>query len=297
MSVEPTQLNDHVRPILLPFLAGNYQLSEEGQSKVIEANAQLDEEYANAHNLPVADWCFDDIQAKLNVLKPKEFGNVLDVCAGTGYVALNVMRKKLFKKCIALDINPDALKILERRANRMGIEGIETQIGNIMDTDYPSNSFDCVMGNAFLHHLPDNKTFLSEMYRILKPGGVVCFTGEPSVSGMRYENFVPRLVYGLVGQKHGPRGPIPLTDIWVFRREPVEQLFSELGFKDVKVVGHGRWSVAVHTFLDRLWIRFFKRAAPAWIGWITYKFKQLGMRLRNVGDVDTMAGFSISARK
>lgn len=291
------QLNEYVRDKLAPYLSGNYQLSEAGQKMVIEANEKLDHEYAEAHKLPIANWCFRDIRSRLNALPPKSYDRVLDVCAGTGYVSLNVMSHSLFKECVALDINPSALRLLEQQARDLKISGILTSVGNIMKTEFPANHFDCILGNAFLHHLPDNKTFLAEMCRILKPGGVICILGEPGLSAIKWQNLFQRFILSLVGKKHWPKGEIPLTDIWQFERHSLQALLAEVGFSESKVVGHGRWSVAVGMLLDRLWVRFTKRTAPAWIWWISYAMNRTGDFFIPKADPNVMAGISISARK
>jgi len=55
--------------------------------------------------------------------------------------------------------------------------------GDFLDNDLPSNSFDFVVGKAFLHHLtiPVEKLFLQETSRLLKPEGEARFF-EPAVN-------------------------------------------------------------------------------------------------------------------
>ncbi|MBX3021256.1 MAG: class I SAM-dependent methyltransferase [Bdellovibrionales bacterium] len=292
---DPQELNDFVRPILAPYLASRYTLSQEGQRKVISANAELDGDYAKAHFLPVADWSFRELSGRLEELPPKEYGTILDVCAGTGFVSLNLMRGGLFKKCVAFDLNEDALKILENRARELGVNGVEVQSGDIMSTNFPTNSFDCVMGNSFLHHIPDTKTFLAEMCRILKPGGVICITGEPSPSNMYWQNLIQRSLLALVGKKHGPKGEVPLTDIWQFSTSGLTELLKAVGFSEVKISGYGRWSESCLSFVERLWIRFTGHSAPSWIWRCAYAFRH--WESQGVADADSMAILAIRARK
>ena len=55
--------------------------------------------------------------------------------------------------------------------------------GDFLENDLPSNSFDFVVGKAFLHHLtiPVEEKFLSETARLLKPDGEARFF-EPAVN-------------------------------------------------------------------------------------------------------------------
>ncbi len=293
--VNPLQLNEYVRPLLHSYLAGNYTLTVEGQDLVIGANAKLDEAYAIANDLPIAQWCYRDIKSRIEILPPAEFGTVMDVCAGTGFVSLNIMKNKLFKKCIALDINPSALEILKKTAMRLGVENIEPRVGNIFATEFSANSFDCIVGNAFLHHLPDNAKFLKEMFRILKPGGTLCLTGEPSVSSMKWENYFQRKLLGLVGRRQHPKGQIPLTDIWQFDCQSLTTLLTGSGFKEISILGFGKWSAAIHTLLSRLWVRFSGRPAPAWVGYLTNLFRRSQPARGEASDA--MAALVICARK
>ncbi|HET7360755.1 MAG TPA: class I SAM-dependent methyltransferase, partial [Salinimicrobium sp.] len=55
--------------------------------------------------------------------------------------------------------------------------------GDFLENDLPSQSFDFVVGKAFLHHLtiPIEEQFLKETARLLKPGGEARFF-EPAVN-------------------------------------------------------------------------------------------------------------------
>ena len=46
-------------------------------------------------------------------------------------------------------------------------------------------SFDLVFGHAVLHHIPDLDRAFAEFRRVLRPGGVLAFCGEPSRYGDR----------------------------------------------------------------------------------------------------------------
>ncbi len=50
---------------------------------------------------------------------------------------------------------------------------------------FEDESFDLVFGHAVLHHIPDLERAFAEFHRVLRPGGVVAFAGEPSRYGDR----------------------------------------------------------------------------------------------------------------
>lgn len=47
----------------------------------------------------------------------------------------------------------------------------KVQMHDITKLDYPDNSFDLIIGNHIMEHIPDDKGAMSELFRILKPGG------------------------------------------------------------------------------------------------------------------------------
>ena len=75
------------------------------------------------------------------------------------------------QRYIALDKNTDAIK---NRVETIGqVELIEA---NIPPLPLPDNSFDTVISFQVIEHILDDTRYLEEIYRILKPGGVVYIT-------------------------------------------------------------------------------------------------------------------------
>jgi SAM-dependent methyltransferase len=48
---------------------------------------------------------------------------------------------------------------------------------------FEDESFDLVFGHAVLHHIPDLDQAFAEFRRVLRPGGMIAFAGEPSRYG------------------------------------------------------------------------------------------------------------------
>ena len=62
---------------------------------------------------------------------------------------------------------------------------VETVACEAAALPFEDGSFDLVFGHAVLHHLPDLAGAFREFRRVLRPGGVVAFCGEPSRYGDR----------------------------------------------------------------------------------------------------------------
>src|SRR3954454_23953797 len=83
------------------------------------------------------------------------------------------------------------LGALERNAARLGLD-VETATGGGAGLPFDDGSFDLVLGHAVLHHLPELDAAFAEFRRVLRPGGVLLFAGEPSRRGDRLRAPPPR---------------------------------------------------------------------------------------------------------
>jgi SAM-dependent methyltransferase len=116
--------------------------------------------------------------------EPRRYARALEVGAGTGYFSLNLLRAGVIGEAVATDISPGMLGKLERSASELGLP-VETAACDASKLPFDDDSFDLVFGHAVLHHLPDLDAAFREFRRVLRPGGVVAFCGEPSHYGDR----------------------------------------------------------------------------------------------------------------
>ena len=116
--------------------------------------------------------------------EPGVFDRALEIGAGTGYFTLNLLRAGVVREAVATDISPGMLDALSASAAELGLE-VETVACEADALPFDDASFDLVFGHAVLHHLPDLPAAFREFRRVLRPGGVVAFCGEPSRHGDR----------------------------------------------------------------------------------------------------------------
>jgi SAM-dependent methyltransferase len=131
---------------------------------------------------------------------PGAFGRGLEIGAGTGYFTLNLLRAGVLREAVATDISPRMLDALSASAAELGLE-VETRECDAASLPFEDDSFDLVFGHAVLHHLPDLAGAFREFRRVLCPGGVVAFCGEPSRHGDRISS-VPK------------RGAMAIAPLW-----------------------------------------------------------------------------------
>lgn len=112
------------------------------------------------------------------------FGDALEVGAGTGYFSLNLLQLGLIERATASDISEGMLETLAATAQDLGVE-VETVRTGAEQLPFADASFDLAFGHAVLHHIPDLDRALTELRRVLRPGGLIAFCGEPSRHGDR----------------------------------------------------------------------------------------------------------------
>jgi len=127
------------------------------------------------------------VRGKLRKLLGKPlptFEHSLEIGAGTGYFTLNMLQDAVVREATATDISPGMLDALRANAARIGVD-VQTVACDAEALPFADASFDLVVGHAVLHHLPHLDDAFAEFERVLRPGGVILFAGEPSRTGDR----------------------------------------------------------------------------------------------------------------
>ncbi|MEU3861039.1 methyltransferase domain-containing protein [Streptomyces sp. NPDC028722] len=145
---------------------------------------------------------------------------LLDVCCGSGVVGASFKDK--VGESIGLDLTPEMVELASTRLDRV-------DQGTVYDMPYPDASFDLVVTREVLHLLPQPERPLSEIFRVLRPGGQF-----------------------IVGQI------VPYADedaYWMYRvfkkKQPLlHQMFSEPEFRQL-LLGAGFTDLVVEEY--RLW--------------------------------------------
>jgi ubiquinone/menaquinone biosynthesis C-methylase UbiE len=122
----------------------------------------------------------------LGGLDGRSFGDGLEIGSGTGYFSLNLVQLGVLERLTATDISPGMLRRLAATAAELGLSrAVSTVETEAEQLPFEDESFDLVFGHAVLHHIPDIDRAFAEFRRVLRPGGVLAFAGEPSRYGDR----------------------------------------------------------------------------------------------------------------
>ncbi len=100
---------------------------------------------------------------------------VLDAGAGSGFVYWAVKDLVSADRFYMLDVSAGMLKIARNRCPECHYIN-----ASALSMPFKENTFDIVVFNSVLHHLPDLHTVAEEVYRILKVGGKVVINHEPN---------------------------------------------------------------------------------------------------------------------
>ena len=176
--------------------------------------------------------------------EPERYGRALEIGAGTGYFSLNLLRAGVVGEAVATDISPGMLLRLRDSAAELGL-AVETAACEAADLPFEDDSFDLVFGHAVLHHLPDLEGAFREFARVLRPGGVVAFCGEPSHYGDRIAawpkrgaNVLAPLWRALVGA--GPRPSNGNGNGGWSEEDRLEQVVDVHAFTPADLAGHAQ---------------------------------------------------------
>jgi sarcosine/dimethylglycine N-methyltransferase len=101
---------------------------------------------------------------------------VVDFCAGLGGPA-RYLAYRYGADVTGIELTPARVKGAEDLTRRVGLrQKVRIIEGDVLQVPLPDASFDVVVSQEALLHVPDKERTLAEAFRILKPGGRLAFT-------------------------------------------------------------------------------------------------------------------------
>lgn len=107
----------------------------------------------------------------IRMLDLKGGETTLDIACGTGDIAFMTAAHLTTGRAVGLDITQAMLDIAERKRVERHIDNLSFHRGDIMSLPFADATFDCVTGGYALRNVPDVAGALTEIKRVLKPGG------------------------------------------------------------------------------------------------------------------------------
>lgn len=140
-----------------------------------------DREIAQTMHWRGAEWLIREnreneerVSELLQSMQIKKGMTVCDLGAGNGYHAL-LMSEMVGSsgKILAIDIQPEMLELLNRRAKSAGIKNIETILGGIANPNIPPESCDLLLMVDVYHEISEPEKMLKHIHQSLNADGLV----------------------------------------------------------------------------------------------------------------------------
>src|SRR5262245_47266340 len=153
----------------LPGIAGGRVLEIEVMDEESEVAAYLDG-VATAHLDRMDDTFVTRALAKLSKRRPR----VLDLGTGTGAIPVKMAQRRDDLIIVGVDRAGNMLKQARLRARAAGVsDRVSFKRADSRRLPYPDGTFDMVISNSLMHHIPDPAPALDELARVLAEGGAV----------------------------------------------------------------------------------------------------------------------------
>lgn len=195
-----------------------------------------------------ADREYEDQADRMAIRKllPKRMEKFADIGGGYGRLANEYLKRA--RKVYIFDYSKTELK----QAKEIYGDKIETKVGDIYKLPFKDDELDGLMMVRVTHHLKDMKKAMSELYRVLKPGGV-------AVIEVANKRTLPKMARFVIGKskvnpfdkKVANYKEISADGFYNYHPKYVEEIFDEVGFKREKVL-------SVSNFRSRALKKVFK---------------------------------------
>lgn len=103
--------------------------------------------------------------------------SVLSVGGSSGIIEEYLAR--YFRDVVSVDIDEKAINFAREKFSR---PNLQFEIGDAMNLRFETESFDVVICAHVYEHVPDSSRMISEIFRVLKPGGSVYFAAGNRIS-------------------------------------------------------------------------------------------------------------------
>lgn len=178
-------------------------------------------------------------RAALRSLKPFGPKRMLDMATGTGDFALLAMKMLQPESLLGADLSEGMLQVARQKA--AGVEGIRFEKHDCMQLALADDTFDAATVAYGVRNFPDLERGLSELRRVLKPGGrlVIIELTSPKSFPMKqlfwlYSHVFMPLVGKLVSSDKNAYTYLPATMEVFPQGEVMQEILRKVGYNDVK---------------------------------------------------------------
>lgn len=206
----------------------------------------------------------DRLQAiDFDLLAPPKGGTLLDVGCSRGYLLHRARRR--VRRLVGLDLDLEALRTarisLPPTPAEPQVAPASFLVGDGISLPFADAAFDAVICTETLEHIVDDRRALSELARVLKPGGVLAIS-------------VPDMLPEVILRRVAPwSGHIPGGHVRIYGRRTIVHRIERVGLRPYLK----RWRHSVEAIY---WILLYVIDASPWLRrWAERKFKEWRERM------------------
>lgn len=119
----------------------------------------------------------------------KSLKEALCLDVGCAYGAMTCKLNSIFKSCLGIEYDRFALNAISSECKHLTL----FIRGDGMALPFMDNSFEVMICTQVYEHVPDAQDLFKELYRVLKPGGIVVFSGPNKLFPIEPHYFLPFL--------------------------------------------------------------------------------------------------------
>ncbi len=174
--------------------------------------------------------------------QPESQTRLLELGCGPGFYSCQLATRFPQISVLGVDCSVRQLECARGKANEIGLRNCHFEEDNVLELSHADESFDAVIAARLFTVLPKREIAISEMFRVLRPGGR-CFIAEP-----RYALWasLPLLAMWLLaavtGMNNGCREPRKAT---VLSSDHFKKLFATQPWRKMRTWQDGRYQYAL----------------------------------------------------
>lgn len=165
---------------------------------------------------------------------------ILDVATGTGDVAFRLLDVFPEGEVTGLDLSDGMLSVARRKLGRMDAEiqkRVAFEQGDSLNLAYADESFDAVTVAYGVRNFENLRRGFSEMYRVLRPGGVLCVIElsrpQARITGAAYDLYARHIIPAVGRMVSGDSRAysyLPESIAAAPQRDDLTQIMKDVGF-------------------------------------------------------------------
>ena len=178
----------------------------------------------------------------IRFLRPFAPKQILDIATGTGDLAIEMQRILGAERIIGADISEGMMDIGRRKVAEAGLDTYITfEYQDCTELTYADDTFDAVTAAFGVRNFEDIERGLSEMYRVMKPGGhlMVLELSTPEHFPMKqlyglYSKIVIPNVGRFISKEKAAYSYLPASIKVVPQGKTMTDLLTRIGYKEAK---------------------------------------------------------------